>query len=84
MIKRRGEKQKVSDQEMKESFKKHLKKIKSWFDEQDNIKVVYLKYDQVVEDPQSAAERISKFLNEEFDIKAMTSVVNPDLYRNKV
>jgi hypothetical protein len=34
--------------------------------------------------PSSAAERTSKFLNEEFDIKAMTFIVNPALYRNKV
>jgi hypothetical protein len=90
MMKRRGEKhngsqtlQKVSDEEMKQTFENHLQKIKTFLENQPNIQILELKYNQVVSDPQSATEKISKFFNNELDIKKMTSVVNPKLYRNK-
>lgn len=90
MMERREEKrkgsqtlQKASDQEMKQTFRSHLQKVKQWLNQQDNMEVIYLKYDQAVANPQPAAQKIIEFLQLDLDIQAMTSVVNPNLYRNK-
>jgi hypothetical protein len=70
---------------MKQTFENHLQKIKTFLENQPNIQVLKLKYDQVVTDPQTTVEKIINFLNLSSSLaQEMASIVNPSLYRNKL
>jgi len=47
------------------------------------MQVLYLDYQQVLQDPLGEAGRISQFLGEELDVQAMASVVDHNLHRQR-
>jgi hypothetical protein len=65
------------------SFQKQLEKVNSWIKGQPNIKVHYVNYSDVIQNPQEQAENINSFLGGTLNTKAMIEAVSPDLYRNK-
>ncbi len=84
MLVNRGEDpNKVSDEEITELFEKHLTSVINWLDNQDNVEVLYIHYSETLSDPQPQAELINTFLGGNLDVKAMTGVVDPNLYRNR-
>jgi hypothetical protein len=84
MLVRRGEPtDKVDDIEMAELFSKHLNHITSWIAEQPNIQVIYISYNDVLENPVDHAKRIDHFFSGALDVEAMVNVIDPDLYRQR-
>lgn len=83
MLERKGEKDTLSDDEMLPIYRKHLTDIKRWIEQQPNIKVLYVNYRDVLENPHDSAARISQFLNTSLDLDRMTDVVDESLYRNR-
>jgi hypothetical protein len=73
----------VPDEKMAAMFEKHLEKIYGWIAEQPNMEVLYVKYNEVLADPASAASAIAEFLGLPVDQAAMTSVVDAQLYRQR-
>jgi LPS sulfotransferase NodH len=84
MLARRGKPtDAVSDQKMAESFAKHVGQVEAWIAAQPNVEVLYVSYNDMVEDPAPHAARIVAFLGGPLDTEKMTSVVTGDLYRQR-
>ncbi len=84
MLVRRGEApDSVSDEKMKDLFGKHLEQVQSWLDEQPNIDVAYVSYNEILESPREQAERINEFLGNVLDVEKMVAVVDEALYRQR-
>jgi ElaB/YqjD/DUF883 family membrane-anchored ribosome-binding protein len=86
MMERRGRKDNVDKQAMKQAFKQHLKEVKQRLQEQDNIQVLEIDHRQTIKAPLKTAEKINKFLSPSagrLNIEKITSVVDPSLYRQR-
>jgi len=84
MLQRLGrEGAKKTDKEMVGLFERHLEKQRKWLSEQNNIKVLYLDYNDIVANPRINAQRISHFFENRLDVDRMSKVVDNSLYRQK-
>jgi hypothetical protein len=84
MLVRRGEEaDKIPDEKLAALFQQHLTRVRAWLDEQSNVEVIYVSYNDVLKHPQEEAERVNAFLDPDLDVRAMTGVVDPSLYRQR-
>ncbi len=84
MLIRRGEAtDKVADEEMAGLFQKHLNYVTSWMADQPNFDVIYVSYNDVLQNPAEQAQRINHFLGETLDVEKMVEVIDPNLYRQR-
>jgi hypothetical protein len=84
MLIRRGEDpDKMDDAQMAMLFERHVQGVEQWLAKQPNIEVLYLHYSDVMADPLTAVNSLSRFLGRDMDVRAMAEVVDPNLYRNR-
>ena len=84
MLERLGQKGgDVSDEEMGKKFEKHLRQVEEWLAKQENIDVLYVKYNDVLNDSQKYAEMVSKFLGRNLNVEKMANVIERSLYRQR-
>jgi hypothetical protein len=83
MLKRRNEKATLSDAEMEAQFREHLRAVKYWATRKPNMRILFVKYSEMVQHPESLCASIVDFLGIPLDLKAMQSVPNQSLYRNR-
>ena len=83
MLRRREERDRMSDQELINRFDDELRKLDLWIRHQENFNIRYLDFDEVVADPAGAALEISRFLGMQLDTEAMAQAVDPSLHRNR-
>ena len=85
MLVRRGQSvDDMDDAAMAELFEKHLQSTIRWINSQPNVAILYIHYNDILTDPIPQIERINEFLDGRLDESAMTQVVDPALYRNRV
>jgi hypothetical protein len=65
------------------AFNNHLKETKKWLSEQPNMRVHYVDYPSVVQQPAVESEHIAEFLGQQLNIQAMTAQVEKSLYRER-
>ena len=73
----------VSDAKMAESFAKHVRQVEAWIAAHPNVEVLYVSYNEMVENPAPHAAAIAAFLDGGLDTAKMTSVVEGELYRQR-
>ena len=73
----------VSDERLMMLYRGHLKQVGAWIDQQPNIEVMYVSYNEILEGPAAQAERIDRFLGNTLDVEKMVSVVDRTLYRQR-
>lgn len=84
MLIRRGEPtDSVSDEELTDLFRKHLAQIQAWIDGQPNVEVIYVSYNDVMENSLEQSQRINHFLGDTLDVENMARVVDQALYRQR-
>jgi hypothetical protein len=84
MLIRRGEApDSVGDEKMMELFGKHVEQVQTWLDEQPNMEVFYVSYNEILENPVAEAERINQFLGNILDVDKMVEVIDEGLYRQR-
>lgn len=83
MLRRRQEGDRMSDQQLLDSYNDQLQRVDLWLRHQDNFTTHYLDYNEVVAEPARAALEISRFLGVQLDIDAMIQSVDPSLHRNR-
>lgn len=66
-----------------DSYKKLLKGVKVWNDNEPGVDMVYLNYKDVVNDPSNAIDTVRSFTGLDLDKGAMGACVDKTLYRNK-
>ena len=85
MLLRRGEAtDAVSDDKMAEVFQKHLAQTQSWLNQQPNVQVLFIDYDETVRNPLTQAQRVSQWLGSFLDVWEMAAAVDPKLHRQRV
>ena len=72
-----------ADEQMTRIFRKHLRQVQHWLDTQPNIRVLYMQYRHVLDDPAGQAERVNRFLGNVLDVEAMADVVDASLHRQR-
>lgn len=65
------------------AFERHLKQIGTWLSKQPNMRVLYVDYAAVLEDPTREASNICAFLGLELDVQAMVCRVEHSLHRER-
>ena len=84
MLVRRGEAtDRISDEQLAALFRKHLKRVETWLDEQSNFEVLYVSYNEILANPIDQATKISQFFDGALDVEPMVDVVDPTLYRQR-
>jgi len=83
MLARRNEVSSISDEAMEKQYREHLKAVKYWLPRQANIRVKYVKYDEMVKSPETLVPSLIEFLELPLNAEAMKAVPNPSLYRNR-
>ncbi len=66
-----------------ETIRTQLEKLDQWMETQPNFGLRYVKYDDVLSDPQRNVDEIDRFLGGGLDTQAMIKVVDPSLYRQR-
>lgn len=84
MLIRRGEPtDKVGDERMAEMFGKHLRDVEAWLEKQSNMDVLYVSYNEVLNNPAANVETINNFLGGLLDAEKMTVTVDRKLHRQR-
>jgi hypothetical protein len=84
MLVRRGEPtDRVSDEDIAGMFEVHLEKVQDWLEDQPNVDVLYVSYNDLLEDPAPHARAINRFLGGGLDVERMVETIEPSLYRQR-
>jgi hypothetical protein len=83
MLENRGEESSVDDTTMAALFEKHLQEVRSWMENQPNLRYLDVDYNAVIADPEPHVRRINQFLDESLDQDRMVEVVDSSLYRQR-
>jgi len=70
-------------EKMKEAYALHLDKLFEWLQEQAQMEMLVVNYNDLLGDAMSHAEAVSKFLDGAPPPAAMAKTVDPTLYRNQ-
>ena len=83
MLDRRGEENPIEDEKAKEQYLRHLVDVQYLARKRPNFEMIEVNYRGALEDPLPFATAVNEFLGGRFDVEAMASVVDPELYRNR-
>jgi hypothetical protein len=83
MLRRRQEVDRMSDEQLADSFNDQLQRLDVWIRRQENFTIQYFDHREVVTDPAAAALSIVRFLGLPLDTDAMIQSVVPSLHRNR-
>ena len=83
MLERRGEESDTDDEKMRDLWRDHLWRVSYLLKKRSGFDFIEVGYRDVLQSPESEAERIGSFVGSELDARAMAAVVDPDLYRNR-
>ena len=64
-------------------FQRLLKSVTGWQKIEPGVEILYINHRDVIQDPETVARKVAKFIGKPLDVEAMASVVDPELYRNK-
>jgi hypothetical protein len=73
----------VSDEQLAEIYQKHLRNLETWLNEQSNMKVLTINYNQLLKDPLPGLNQVNQFLDGRLRIDEMLKVVDKNLYRQR-
>ena len=73
----------LSDDKLLDVFRAELERAYQWIDEQPNFEVLYVDYNEMINDPAAQVAKINDFLGGGLDTDAMMNVVDPSLYRQR-
>jgi hypothetical protein len=84
MLKRRGTHDpKVSDDEIRAMFLKHLQHIAAWLEKNACFEVLYVSYNEMLKNPRPQIDAVNRFLGSILNVAAMSEVVDQQLYRQR-
>lgn len=69
--------------QMKRAYSLHLEGLYQWLDRQSHMKVLFINYNDVLENPPVPVAQVCEFLDGMPAADKMTRVVVPELYRNR-
>lgn len=84
MLQNRDEVARVSDDELKTLYNKHVRQVLTWLHEQPSFQVLEVDYNALLRDVTGQLPALAAFLGDTWDSRAGARVVDPALYRNRV
>jgi len=72
-----------NDEIIANKYQNHLQKLEVWLEKQSHIDVLYISYNDIIENPNESAEKIRRFLRNNLNVSAMVRVVKSSLYRQR-
>jgi hypothetical protein len=69
--------------EIKRSFTLHLERLHQWLEDQRNMKVLRVSYNELLQHPPEQARLVGEFLSGTVDLERMVHSVDRTLYRNR-
>jgi hypothetical protein len=73
----------VPRDQMKRSYQLHVARLKEWLAKQPNMAVLFVSYNNLVQQSSAEIDRLKDFLQRDVVTDAMARAVDPQLYRNK-
>ena len=70
-----------SEDDLRESYIKHLRDVSAWLGNQNWIQTMYVSYNDILRQPKNEFRRVAAFLENRVEPQLMAQVVDPDLYR---
>ncbi|NOH03357.1 MAG: sulfotransferase family protein [Chloroflexi bacterium] len=84
MLERRGKPgDPAEDGRFTDLYTKHLEKVKGWLALQQNMEVLYVRYNELLKSPAEYAAKVAEFLNVRLDVRAMSGIPQEQLYRQR-
>jgi hypothetical protein len=84
MLAQRGEsKSDISDEAMAKLFEKHLEQLQGWMVKQPNFKVLFISYNELLQNPETNIIQVNQFLGGNLDQESMIRVLDKNLYRQR-
>ena len=84
LVHRHEDEEAVADTDLTALFQKHLHATRHWLAQQPNFQVLYIHYSDLLREPEAQAAQVNQFLGGGLDVAKMATVVDPNLYRNRV
>jgi Sulfotransferase domain len=73
----------LDDAQLEKLFRIELRRLEVWLASQENFRVLYLSYNNLMEQPRHRVVDVERFLECTLDKDAMLHVVDPSLYRQR-
>lgn len=73
----------VSNERLAKLYEQHLKEMETWIAEQSNIDVLYISYNDMLQDPVGKAKEVNRFLDDALSVDRVVGVVDKTLYRQR-
>lgn len=73
----------LGDDKLLEVFKAEIDKSNRWLAEQPNFEVLYINYNEMLQDPAPQVAKVNEFLGGSLDTGVMMGVVDRTLYRQR-
>lgn len=85
MLARRGtvSESDVPDDVMAAKYESYLKATYKWLERQDHFHVMYVHFNEILQDPMTHARAVNDFLGNGLDAEKMAQVVDTNLYRQR-
>ena len=83
MVRRDEDPDSIGDAEMKDLLRKYLVSLKKLVNKNRNMEVLYISYNELMEDPEETAEELQEFLDLDLHREEVINCVDPALYRNR-
>ncbi|MFW6065009.1 MAG: sulfotransferase [Candidatus Natronoplasma sp.] len=85
MLKHKGEDpDDISKDELRDTFKNYRKILKQQISASPNMEVLYVSYNDIMSHPEPVVESVSAFFDGELETTEMLSVIDEELYRNRL
>ncbi len=69
--------------DMRLHFERHLERLSDWLPRQKHLEFLEIDYRSVIDDSHAVAVSVASFVEQDLEIDAMASVVDPSLYRQR-
>lgn len=83
LIRSGGATDRISDEELAKLFEKHLSNVEFWLSKQPNFDVIFVNYNDIVENPTDSITKINEFLGGNLNIAAMNDVIDKSLHHQR-
>lgn len=83
LIRRKEPTDKVSDNDLAKMYRNNLQTIKTWLDREPNFEVLYVKYNEVLNNPVDSCKKVNEFLGNTLDVAKMASIIDKNLYHQR-
>lgn len=73
----------IDDTEMASLFNTHLEQTEKWLQNQENFDVLYISYNDILENPEINLQKLNHFMEDKLNCGKMKKAIDKTLYRNR-